>query len=226
MVDGNKTNSESNTRARKRRRGRFLFWSINILALLLAIPLLKLTWPLLEIAWKTRSSRAIELNIHHQESLGGTASGDIKQSFGQVADTGDPASLDQLASKLESLEDLDEDALNLWAKRLFDGGIPPADPSTFDLDSAVFSRIEREIKHANGQTLYVYWIELVDINGNKAYRMASSAEPDTDYERSIQTLQLIKENPELQKIYSAFSHAIATSSNSSREVSEDEENAR
>ena len=210
---------EVSDQQRRKKRRRIIFWSVNIIGLLLAIPLLKVTWPLLEIVWKTRSSQAIESNAEFQENGDGSIKRQFEQASQQAA--ADPqASINELSSKLEGLENLDEQELDKWADRIFGSGNPPEDPDTFDLDSAVFSRIEREIADIEGQQTYVYWIELVDESGNKAYRVATSPEPDPDYERSIMTLQLVRENPELQKIYNAFSHAMAKQGASSNEDSD------
>lgn len=218
----NSQSTEVSVQANRKRRRRIIFWSVNIIGLLLAIPLLKVTWPLLEIVWKTRSSQAIESNADFNDGGDGSIRRDFEQASQQAA--ADPqASLNELSSKLEGLDDLDEKELDKWAERIFGSGNPPKDPDTFDLDSAVFSRIEREIKEIEGQPTYVYWIELVDQNDNKAYRFSTSPKPDPDYERSIMTLKLIQENPQLQKIYNAFSHAMTGSSSSTDDDSDEKE---
>ncbi len=219
------TNMTANDKDRRKKRRRIIFWSVNILGLLLAIPLLKVTWPLIEIIWKTRSSQAIESNADLQNGGDGSIRKEFETASRQAA--ADPqASINELSSKLEGLEDLDEEELDKWATRIFGNGEPPKDPETFDLDSAVFSRIEREIADIEGQQTYVYWIELVDESGNKGYRVSTSPEPDPDYERSMMTLQLIQENPELQKIYNAFSHAIAKQGSPSNQDSDQKDDEK
>ena len=205
---------------RKRRR-RILFWGINLLALLLAIPLLKATWPLLEVIWKTRSAAAIQQNMDPENADANSLRSELQTMVDQTNPEEAEASLNQLARQLEGMGSLDQEALDTWASRLFGETSKKNVSETFDLDAAVFSRIERAQAEVDGQKVFVYLIELVDPNQNKDYRMDVSAEPDPDYERSMMTLDLIEKNPELKKIYDAFSHAMTSSVESNKDGEEE-----
>jgi len=206
----------------RKRRKRVLFWSINLLALLLAIPLLKATWPLIEVLWKTRSAAAIAQNMDPDEPDAQGMRGDFKRMRDQADPEQAQSSLDKLAQQLQGMGPLDQNSLESWATKLFGTQQKELGSATFDLDAAVFSRIERVRAEVDGKKVYVYLIELVDPNQNKDYRMDVSVEPDPDYERSMMTLDLIKQNPELQKIYDAFSHAMTSSIQSDAEEDREE----
>ena len=96
---------------RKRRR-RILFWGINLLALLLAIPLLKATWPLLEVIWKTRSAAAIQQNMDPENADVNSLPGEFQTMVDQTNPEEAEASLNQLARQLEGMGSLNQEALD------------------------------------------------------------------------------------------------------------------
>ena len=198
---------------KRRKKWWVLFWILNLVGLLLAFPLVKATWPLIQIMWKTRSSDAVAADGDFQKSSEGHLGEEFNQMAQSAAQGSDSEVLKKLSSKLDQLGELDQEQLNEWANRLFGEDTTKGASDEFDLDSATFSRIEKEVREVDGITYHIYLIELIDPQGHKAYRMAAYERPDPDFERSMLTLKLIEENPQLKKIYKAFSHVIGQSAN-------------
>ena len=99
---------------------------------------------------------------------------------------------------------------------------PAADPETFDENSAVFDDINKAIREINGVRQHIYTLEMKDRNGNRATWHDAFEKPNADYERSMQTIKLVRKNPQLKHIYDTFSLFLAGKANQQKEPAEDE----
>lgn len=214
-------NEKPPTKKRTHRRLWLIFWVLNGLGLLLAYPVIKATWPLVEIFWKTRSASVVASDATFQKDVDSDLTSDFNRLARDAAEGDDQEVLERLSSQLDQIGELDQEELDQWANRLFGEEASELEPADFDLESSSFSRIEKKVREVDGQTYHVYLIELIDRKGHKAYRMAAYEQPDPDFERSMLTLKLIDENPQLKKIYKAFSHVIGKSAHSPEGSGED-----
>ena len=121
-----------------------------------------------------------------------------------------PAELEQLTNRLGAINHLsDRDIQGIISSQFGQKKRRGANPAVFDRDSAVFHKITRKLVTVEGKLHYRYEVDLVDENGNHRIQNEMLEEPDMDYERSIATLNLVNSNPQLKKIYDAFSHVLA-----------------
>ena len=200
-------------RRRWRRWGYWTFIGSNVVGLIIIIPLLAAVLPLLKIWWNTRSDESLRKHAPESSQVPSANSHQISNSAKVV-----PASsvsqaepgLEALTNKLGLVSNLDQEGLDKIIESQF-GKKKRLDvnPEQFDRDSAVFHEINRTMETINGKKYFCYELDLVDQNGNHKINIDYFEKPDVDYERSMATLALIKSNPQLQKIYKAFSHVLA-----------------
>ena len=200
-------------RRRWRRWGYWTFIGSNVVGLIIIIPLMAAVLPLLKIWWNTRSDESLRKHTQESSQVASTNSHQISNG-GKVVPTNSvshtESSLEALTNQLGLVSNLDQDGLDKIIESQF-GKKKRLDvnPGQFDRDSAVFHEIKRTMETINGKKYFCYELDLVDQNGNHKINVDYVEKPDADYERSMATLALIKSNPQLQKIYKAFSHVLA-----------------
>lgn len=196
---------------RRRRIGWWIFIIANLAGLIIAFPLFSAAGPLLRIWWTTRSQESVTQQVHATNADGADSNG-AKHSA-QPVQGPPPLNVAALTNQLDSIEHVSEDQLRKIIEQQF-GPRKKAesDPSKFDQDTAVFHEIRRFIAVADGKEYYCYEIDLADQHGNHKTHVDCFEQPDVDYERSMATLNLVRENPQLKRIYEAFSHVLAEKS--------------
>lgn len=193
-----------------RRRWRWwLFVTINVGGLLLIIPLLKAVIPLLEISWRTRSAEALRAR---ETNAGASAEAPVVVTTNApgvpIASSSGP--LQQLTNQLKDVEHLSEKDLEQIVAQHFGVSARPATNTTqFDMPSAVFDSISRTTVTVLGKTYYGYQVNLVDQNGHHKTNIDCFAEPNLEYERSLATMELINNSPQLKTIYRAMAAGLA-----------------
>lgn len=203
-VNHTRQTDPSKPRSRWRRPGLLIFWGLNLIGVVIAVPLLSAVYPLLNIWWNTRSQESVERYVERTK--------DTPPAATRTLSSTDPA-IAGLTNQLKLIEGLSDDELSKIVAHQFGAKRTTAsDLTQFDRDSAVFHQIQRHVRMINGKELVCYEIDLVDENGNHKTQMDCFEQPDPDYERSMATLQLVQSNPQLKKIYSAFAHVLADQS--------------
>jgi hypothetical protein len=182
------------------------FVVINLAGLLLLIPLIKVTFPLAQVWWRTRSP----------ESLRAHAAKSPKASPGQDRAAGldeqEPpeATLGSLTNQLGAVESLSDQAIEKIVTQHFGSkGQNPTGSTGFDMDSAVFDSISRTNVVLQGQAYYGYRVKLVDQNGNYQTNIDCFLEPNQEYERSLAAMEMINQSPQLKRIYQAMAASLA-----------------
>jgi hypothetical protein len=220
--------TEPAPKVRKRKwskRSLWIFIVVNILGLVLIFPVLPTIMPLVRIWWDTRSQESFEQQNQPGPSEGvtdfteGGISGDAAEAPHQPVDN---TGFSGLTNQLDVVQNLDSAELDKIVALQF-GPKPEltANTGVFDRDSAVFHSIKKTMPTLEGKQYHCYEVDLVDQNGLHQVHMDCYEEPDLDYERSMATLQLVNQNPQLKKIYDAFSHLLGEqSSTSTNEVEE------
>jgi hypothetical protein len=193
------------------------FVIVNVAGIIVAIPLIMATLPLVKIWWDTRSQES----LIRREVKARSNSPNVAVSTGELhppQQTPPPLepeipSLAALTNQLSVVGKLNEEELDkIVAYKFGAKKRSEADPAKFDNDSAVLHKISRSIATVSGKALYCYQVDLVDENGNHKVHTEYFEKPDLDYERGMATLELVNNNPQLKKIYSAFAHVLAEKS--------------
>jgi hypothetical protein len=123
--------------------------------------------------------------------------------------------LQQLSSKMGAVQTVSDKDIQLIVAQHFGVGKQRASSTTeFDLPSAVFDSISRTTIVHRGKTYYGYQVNLVDQNGRHKTNIDCFAEPNPEYERSMATMDLINNSPQLKRIYDAMSSSLAEKSSS------------
>jgi hypothetical protein len=214
---------DSDPTKRPRKRG-WKFWSfvaLNVAGIVIAIPLLKIAIPLVGIWWNTRSQESLR---HHEARVNQTRAAASPSHMPAAVPapssaTNDP--LQMLTNQLGTVERMSEKDLNqIVASQFGSTGRSNANPSVFDLDSAVFDSIFRTNVLFQGKSYYAYHINLVDQNGNHKTNIDCFAEPNLEYERCLATMELINRSPQLKRIYQAMAAGLAEKASSQTNSSE------
>lgn len=201
-------------RAPRRRWRWWLFIGLNVAGLLLILPLLKITWPLLQIWW-TSLGQAEEIRepAVRLTEVSATQNGQFSPPSNGVdapAQTDTNTSLEALTNQLGALEGLsDSDLKEIVARNFGVHTDAAADSKGFDMDSAVFDQISRTNVVYEGQKYVGYKVVLVDRNGLFQTNIDCFAQPNPDYERSLATMELINRSPQLKRIYDAMAGSLA-----------------
>jgi hypothetical protein len=193
------------------------FVIVNVAGIIVAIPLIVATVPLLKIWWDTRSQESLirrEIQTHNNSPKTAVTTVESRSST-QAPPPATPElpSLSALTNQLSVVGNLKEDELDkIVAYKFGAKKRSEADPTKFDSDSAVLHKISRSIATVSGKAYYCYQVDLVDENGNHKTNTEYYEKPDLDYERGMATLELVNNNPQLKKIYNAFAHVLAEKS--------------
>jgi hypothetical protein len=202
--------------ARKSRRWKWwIFAAINLLGLILILPLLKLTVPLIGIWWHTRSQASLQSGSALPSVAPPEADTNLTETKETVSTNALPAeALQPLTNQLSIVDSMSEKELQQIVAQHF-GVVAPGETNKsgqFDLASAVFDSISKTNVVYRGKTYFGYLVDLVDQNGRHKTNVDCFVEPDLEYERSLQTLQLINGSPQLKKIYRAMAGSLAAKS--------------
>ena len=211
-----KASRTTRKRSRERRVFWWTFWIVNILGLLIIIPLLQSTWPLLKILWTTRSVDAVESNEYFRTNT----------SVGIPTDAEEDDILGDLETQLDRIGHLDESEIALMVEQHFGGtGPPPGEaPEAFDTDSGNYERIDKVYHEQEGKRHHVYIIHLKDRYGRRSRFLEAFERPDADYERTMQLLDLIDRNSQLRIIYESIQSYLARRSNQTEASGPDPDN--
>jgi sensor c-di-GMP phosphodiesterase-like protein len=199
---------------------KWLLISINVAGLILIIPLLKVAIPLAEVWWHTRSQSSLQ--AYERASKTHSAAAQTQNSAAANNAERPPStassddSLQKLTNQLNVVQALsDNDIQQIVAQHFGVKKSPSATKSQFDMDSAVFDSISKTTIVYKGTTYYGYQVNLVDQNGQHRTNIDCYTEPNLDYERSMATMDLINNSPQLKRIYNAMSSSLAEKSSSS-----------
>jgi len=192
---------------------------VNVLGIVLILPILPTILPLVRIWWNTRSQESFERQSHPEQKTrvtDFTQGGDAGQPLSvNPAPQSDPA-LNALTNSLDVVQNLDDSEIaKIIAFQYGERTRQPTNSTTFDRDSAVFHSIKKTIANLNGRQYHCYEVDLVDQSGNHKVHVDCFEEPDLEYERSMATLELVNQNPQLKKIYDAFSQFLGEQSSNS-----------
>ena len=208
-----------------RRIGKWTFWIVNILGILVAIPLIKAVWPLLEVGWATRSEASLEANSRFLTNQTVAISEESIEKTPSPLATADDE-LANLGSRLDQISHLDrreyDRMMGMIAAHF---GVPEAsaaDPKVYDEDSAVFADVNKVIREIDGVRYHIYIVEMKDSNGNRMTQLYPYKKPDADYERILQTMELMRKNDQLKNIYDVFSPIFAYLANERGEPAQEE----
>lgn len=208
-----------------RRIGKWTFWIVNILGVLIAIPLLKAIWPLLEVGWATRSEARLEANPRFQTNQTVAISEESIEKTLSPAATADDE-LANLGSHLDQIAHLDRQEYDrMMGMIAAHFGVPEAstaDPEVYDEDSAVPEDVNKVIREIDGVRYHIYIVEMKDRNGNRTTQLHSYKKPDADYERVLQAMKLMRQNAQLRNIYDVFSPIFAYLANERGEPASEE----
>ena len=181
---------------------------INVIGLALVIPLLQVAVPLTRIWWQTRSQSSLVAAASRPPSSFATA--DVAVATEDIQTNNQ---LQSLTNQLSTVSGLSETEIQqIVAQQLGSAAAVTSDDGRFDLASAVFESISRTNVVYQGKTYYGYRVTLVDQHGRHKTNVDCFAEPNLEYERSLQTLELINGSPQLQKIYRAMAGNLAARS--------------
>lgn len=205
-----------------RRIGKWTFWMVNILGILIAIPLLKAVWPFLEVWWATSSEARLEANPNFQTNQTVTLSEeDFENTLSPPATASDEIA--NLGSHLDQIAHLDQREIERIIVARFGSPEPSAaDSGVYDEDSAVFEDVNKVIREIDGVRHHVYIVEMKDRNGNRTTFLDSFEKPDAYYERTMQVMKMVRKNAQLKNIYDAFSPILANMANEREEPTQDE----
>lgn len=203
-----------NGTAKRSRWRKWSFWTfiaVNVLGVVLIIPLIPTVYPLVRIWWDTHS----EANFRkHEVASARTATPAAVQAPQALEPT--PAALSLLTgltNNLKLVEHLSTDELDkIVASRFKAKQGRAGNAAEFDRDSAVFHKIKRSLTTIEGKQFFCYEVDLVDQSGNHQVHIDCFEKADLDYERSMATLEVVNNNPQLKKIYQAFAHILAEKS--------------
>ncbi len=219
---------EPTPKVRKRKWSKRSFWIfiiVNVLGLVLIFPVLPTIMPLVKIWWDTRSQESFEQQNRPgsggdvTDFTGGEFSGEGTQGPPQTVDS---SGLSGLTNQLDVVKNLDAAEIDRIVALQFGAKPEPATNSgVFDRDSAVFHSIKKTMPTLDGKQYHCYEVDLVDENGLHQVNLDCYEEPDLDYERGMATLQLVNQNPQLKKIYDAFSHLLSEQSSTSTNTVEE-----
>jgi hypothetical protein len=202
----------------KRRWGWWAVLALNLLGLLLILPLLKVTWPLITVWWTTRSQASFQ---SHQsappipsvapEVLPAAATDSPVASENATPGGTNAADFQALTNQLGLLATLSDADLGQIVAKGFgtNSQTSGAHSSKFDLASAAFDSISRTNVIYEGKTYYGYRVNLVDQHGNHQTNIDCFTEPNLEYERSLATLDLISRSPQLKRVYQAMAATLA-----------------
>jgi hypothetical protein len=199
---------------------RWRWWAIvllNVAGLVVIIPLLRVTIPLMGVWWHTRSQASLATYQQHNSkpaSASSTAASGGNDSANASTSDGS-ADLKSLSSKATTIDSFSQKELQELVAKQFGVNARSAQTSgKFDLDSAVFDSISKTTIVFNGSTYYGYRVNLVDQNGNHKTNIDCYTEPNLDYERSMAAMELINGSPQLKRIYQAMAPSLAEKSSS------------
>jgi hypothetical protein len=134
-------------------------------------------------------------------------------------ETNDP--LRTLTNQLQVVQTISEkDIQKIVAQHFGVSGALPGTNSQFDLPSAVFDSISKTTLVYQGKTYYGYQVDLVDQNGRHQTNIDCFTEPNVDYERSLATMELINNSPQLKRIYRAMASSLAEKSDAATNSSD------
>lgn len=208
-----------------RRIWKWTFWIGNILGILIAIPLLKAVWPFLEVWWATRSEARLEANPVFQTNQTLMISEESPEGSLPPEATADDE-IANLGSRLDQISHLDPQEIErMIASHFGSPDLSTANPEVYDEESAVFEDVNKVIREINGVRHHIYIVEMKDRNGNQSTQLHAFKKPDADYERILQVMKLVRENPQLKNIYDAFSPILADMANEREEPAQDESEA-
>ncbi len=206
-------------------RRRWKFWAfivINVAGVVVAIPLLMAVGPLVSVWWDTRSQESFKRHEELSTRLPAKKAvqvSDQSRAGNSDSPNGNAPSFAGLTNNLKLIGNLNEGELDKIVTKQYGKQKPTrADPATFDRDSAVFHAIDRSVATLNGKQYFCYKVDLVDENGNHNVNVDTFEKPDLDYERSMAALELMNSNPQLKKIYKAFSRVLAEQSSSTEKT--------
>jgi hypothetical protein len=195
----------------KRRWKRWTFVGLNLAGLLLVIPLVKVVLPLVGIWWNTRSQDRLNAT-QLKPSAAFVAPARSLSSNGSSTNS---QTLQSLTNQLAIVDALSEqDIKQIVAQHFGTSSTAATNLDQFDLASAVFDSISRTNFDYRGKTYYGYAVNLVDQSGHHKTNIDCFPEPNLEYERSLQTLNLINGSPQLKKIYRAMAGSLAEQSSS------------
>lgn len=220
-------NQSEHADGKDKKRRPWRFWIVvflNLAGVVVAIPLLVVVFPLLEIWWDTHSQENFTRHQAASRPRPAAQSAPAKANppaTPQVDSAkGTLSALAGLTNNLNLVGALNREELDKIVATQFGKQKPTqADPGTFDSDSSVFDKITRSTAIVKGKEYYCYEVDLVDQNGNHKIHTDCFEKPDLDYERSMAALELVNSNPQLKKIYKAFSHVLAEKSSPSEDRS-------
>ncbi len=162
-----------------------------MLGLLLIIPLLRDTFPLLSILWTTRSDDAVSRSAYYQ-----TNQSALPERLAEDIESG-----------LEEIGHLPEEEIEEMLAAYF-GERPPepaaGDGQGFDADSGNFERIHKVLRKKQGKSYHVYIVQMKDRFGRRSRFVEAFEKPDPGYERTMQLLGLIENNSQLRAIYNGM----------------------
>ncbi|MDA1276189.1 MAG: hypothetical protein O2960_19415 [Verrucomicrobia bacterium] len=204
---------------KKRRWGKRSLWTfiiVNVLGIVLILPILPTILPLVRIWWDTRSQESFERQSQSDQKSSVT---DFTEGGGSETPLpNNPApqtepTFNALTNSLEVVKNLDDSEIaKIIALQYGEKSKAATNSTTFDRDSAVFHSIKKTMANLNGRQYHCYEVDLVDQSGNHKIHVDCFEEPDLDYERSMATLELVNQNPQLKKIYDAFSQFLGEQS--------------
>lgn len=202
--------------AKRSRWRRWSFWTfigVNVLGVILIIPLIPTISPLVRIWWDTHS----EENFRKHEAAAVTppapAAGPVQAVKAPAPTPAVFSSLSALTNNLKLVEHLNTDELDKIVAAQFKAKKERSGKAEeFDQDSAVFYKIKRSLATIEGKQFFCYEVDLIDQNGKHKVHVDAFEKPDLDYERSMATLDVVNNNPQLKKIYQAFAHILAEKS--------------
>ncbi len=202
---------------RKRRWRRWGWWAfiaVNVGCLFLILPLLKAVFPLIGIWWNTHSLANFR---SHQQKLARTAQlapAEPAKSSAPTASAGDSSrAFSGLTNQLHVVEKLSgADLSRIVASQFGAKKASTGDPTKFDEASAVFDSIASTNLVLNGTNYYCYRIDWVDQHGNHKISLDCFKEPNLDYERSKETMEVVNRTPQLRRIYDAMAYVLAEKS--------------